>query len=88
MEVVKSIRNCGGVVDYCLSIFSYDFVETRKTLEVSRCNLLSLLTYDEVLKVAVDIEYINGDSLAMLREWRESPFEWGQKHGFPRDERK
>lgn len=28
--------------------------------------------------------YINGSQLKLLEEWRANPFDWGEKHGFPR----
>jgi orotate phosphoribosyltransferase len=51
----------------------------------SKCQLLSLLTYDELLEVTMEKEYIRDDLLEMLKEWRNSPFEWGEKYGFPKD---
>lgn len=84
---IEGVRNAGGIVDYCFSIFSYDFETTKEKFADAKCTLLSLLTYSDLLEVAVEKGYIKDDSLAMLKEWRNAPFEWGEKHGFPKVDR-
>ena len=86
IKAVEGVRNSGGVVDNCLSIFNYGFKETETLFKQANCRLISLLTYNDLLDIAVENGYIAGESLSMLREWRNSPFEWGAKHGFPKVE--
>jgi orotate phosphoribosyltransferase len=83
---VKAIRGAGAKANYCFSIFNYGFEETRKLFDEMNppCILDSLLTYDVLLDVASEYNYIQSEQRDMLAEWRESPFTWGEKHGFPR----
>jgi len=39
------------------------------------------------LEVAKETGYINEQQSKMLAEWRADPFNWGEKHGFPKVER-
>ena len=49
--------------------------------------MLSILTYDILLQVAKQTDYINSEQEKMLAEWREDPFGWGENHGFPKIEK-
>jgi len=89
-RAVQAIRNANGRCDYCLSIFNYGLdkaVQAFSELD-PECQVRSLLTYDTLLKVARETGYINEQQAEMLAEWRASPFEWGEKHGFPKQGKK
>mgnify|MGYP001615650523 CR=1 FL=1 len=100
VNAVQAIRNANGICDYCFSIFNYGFREAQEMFEGKRpydkektkslttpCNVRSILTYDKLLEVAKQTGYINSEQEKMLREWREDPFNWGEKHGFPKIEK-
>lgn len=100
VRAVQAIRNANGECSYCFSIFNYNLDKSRqmflgrepyddKSGEKldSACGIRSLLNYDTLLRVAQETEYIDEDELSMLAEWKEDPFGWGEKHGFPRVER-
>ena len=83
-KAVQAIRNAGGVCNYCVSIFNYGLDKAIRAFgELNpECNVKSLLTYDTLLRVARETNYINDQQEAMLAEWRADPFGWGEKHGF------
>ncbi|MCF7791965.1 MAG: orotate phosphoribosyltransferase [Victivallales bacterium] len=83
-RTVQAVRNAKGHVDYCLSIFSYGFDKAEKTFNSLEypCNIKTLLTYDTLIKTAKKIGYISSEQAESLAEWREAPFEWGEKRGF------
>jgi|SRR3989344_406288 len=87
---VQAIRNANGVCDYCLSIFNYGLKEAKDVFSSLRpkCNVLSLLTYDLLFRVAKETGYVNDEQIKVLEEWREDPRGWGERHRFPRIERK
>lgn len=98
-NAVAAVRDANGRVDYCLSIFNYGFDEAQQmfdgTLPYNKagakldpvCKVRSLLTFDVLLQVARDRNYIKSEDVKLLEEWRAAPFEWGEKHGFPKVER-
>ncbi len=88
-EAVKAIRYANGKCNYCISIFNYGLDKADQIFNNLNpcCKVLSLLTYDTLLKVAKEISYVNEQQSEMLTEWRADPFNWGEKHGFPKIEK-
>jgi orotate phosphoribosyltransferase len=97
VKAVQAVRDAKGTVEHCISIFNYGFNEAQEMFEGKReyrteenapgprieaCKLHSILTYDTLLAVALERGDIQKEHLSMLKEWRESPFDWGNKHGF------
>ena len=50
------------------------------------CEFRSLLTFPVLLEVAKSGGYLPEDQIELLADWRQDPFGWGEKHGFPRVE--
>lgn len=97
VNAVQAIRDANGQCYNCISIFNYGFETPKKMFEgkipydedknlklSSPCKINSVLTYDTLLDVAKATGYINSNQIKMLEEWREDPFGWGEKNGFPR----
>lgn len=96
-KAVQAVRDAKGTVEYCLSIFNYGFDEAREMFEGKReyetgencpgkklapCGLQSILDYNTLISVALEMGKINQEQLKILREWRNEPFFWGMRHGF------
>ena len=88
-RAVQAIRDANGECNSCFSIFDYGLdkaVEAFNTLN-PKCHVKSLLTYDVLLKIAKEKGYLDKNQIKLLKEWREDPFGWGEKHGFPKIEK-
>jgi len=85
-KAVQAIRDANGICKYCVSIFNYGLGKANNSFEEldEPCEVRSLLTYDVLLEVAKQIGYIDAEQVEMLAEWRQDPFNWGEKHGFPK----
>jgi len=85
-KAVQAIRDANGVCKYCISIFTYGLGKANNAFEEleEHCEVRSLLTYDMLLNVAKQIGYMDAPQIEMLAEWRQDPFNWGEKHGFPK----
>lgn len=85
-RAVQAVREANGECDWCLSIFSYGFDEAAQQFEAldPPCRFASLLTFPVLLDVARSGGFLSEEQLTLLSEWREAPFEWGEKHGFPK----
>ncbi len=88
LKAVQAVRNARGKVRFMFSIFNYGFSETEQEFKEEEIQLESLLTYETLLKVAVAENYISESQLKSLEEWRKDPFNWGEKHGFPKGEKR
>ncbi len=87
LKAVQAARNARGTVNHLLSIFNYGLEEAAHLFADADVVVHSLLTYDVLLEAAKAQRYINAEQQGMLGEWRADPFGWGEKHGFPKDER-
>ncbi len=87
IAAVKAIQEAGGLVPYCLAIFSYGFDASREAFAAldPKCEYKTILDYNFVIKTALDMNYIKKEDESVLLEWSSSPFEWGERHGFKRE---
>jgi len=85
IKAVKAVREAGGEIEYCLSIFSYDLKEAEENFLSLKpaCIPHSIITYSELISEAENSHYIRSEDISSLNEWREDPFNWGRLHGFP-----
>ena len=79
VNAVTAVREAGGIVDYCFSIFSYGFPESLEKFKSASCQVHSILDFSELLKVAQSTQDIASNDIQKLQSWQESPFKWGNK---------
>ena len=87
-EAVQSARDAGGIVNYLLSIFNYGLDKAVKAFGSlpEKCEVRSLLIYDILLDTAKETGSLIDEQVKLLGEWRADPYNWGEKHGFPKVE--
>jgi orotate phosphoribosyltransferase len=79
VNAVTAVREAGGIVDHCFSIFSYGFPEALEKFKSVSCQSHSILVFSELLKVAQSTQNISSNDIETLQSWQESPFKWGNK---------
>jgi len=82
LKAINAIRKAGGIVDHCLSIFSYDFSKALGDFKNANCQLNTLLTFTELILLAKYDKSVNVKQLSLLKSWAVDPFNWGKKNGF------
>ena len=87
LKAVEAVRAAGGNCTLCLAIFSYGMQKAYDGFAALNpaCELYTILNYDVMVRVAVSTGYINAEDAEALKEWREDPFGWGEKRGWPRE---
>jgi len=85
IKAVQAVREAEGDITWCLAIFSYGLEKARTQFAemVPECNTRTILDYNTLIKVARRQGAINPDEERLLLSWRDDPFGWGKKHGFP-----
>lgn len=76
LEAVEVLRTRGCSVAGVCAIFSYQFPIATARFEEADCPLTVLCTYETLLARAVEIGYIQAETLDMLRAWRNNPTTW------------
>lgn len=85
-RAVEAVREANGICGWCLAIFSYGLEKAAEQFAAldPHCEFTSLLTFQVLLDVARTGGFLSGEQIALLADWREDPFGWGEKHGFPK----
>lgn len=85
IKAVEAVRQAHGDISWCLAIFSYGLEKARtRFAELDPfCNTKTILDYDTLIQVARSINAIDPEEERALLAWRDDPFGWGAKHGFP-----
>ena len=82
LKAVAAIREAGGKVDHCLSIFSYGFSKATEQFKNARCQLHHLLNFEELILLAKKNKGVSTEQFSLLKSWHSDPFNWGSKNGF------
>jgi orotate phosphoribosyltransferase len=76
VNAVTAIREAGGIVNHCFSIFSYGFPEASEKFKAISCQNDSILIFAELLKIAQSTKYISLNDIKTLQSWQKNPFKW------------
>ena len=76
LNAVDAIVMAGCEVVGMVSIFNFEFPEAVKRVSDANLSLESLLTYNEMLDVASDMNDISPAELDALQQWRQDPSSW------------
>lgn len=76
LKASEVIRNAGGEVLGGVTIFHYEFPRALKRLHDANLDIISLCTYNAMVEVALDMDYIQPGDVETLKEWRKDPANW------------
>ena len=81
IECVNALREAKLDVLGVISIFTYNLEEGFKNFEAANCKYVSIANYDELIKEAVELDYIKEADLAKLKAWKVNPHDesWIEK---------
>ncbi len=76
LNAVEALQNGGCKIKGMLAIFSYNLDKSVENFKKSKCQLFTLSDYTELIKLAVESNYISDKDLKSLQKWREDPEKW------------
>ena len=87
IKALEAIRQADGRCDTCLAIFTYGLDKAADAFAAltPKCSVYTILDYATMLETALADGYISAEDAESLRQWREDPFAWGEKNGFPKE---
>lgn len=87
IKAVEAIVEAGGRCPYTLAIFTYGMQKAAEAFACldPACTFHTILTYDVMVKTALEHGYIDKASASALEEWQQDPFGWGERRGFARE---
>ena len=90
IRAIKALEKLGGICNEGVSVYNYGFKEAIKNFmkEVPKFSAFSsILYYETLICVATKEGRLNQTQLDALAEWRTDPFNWGEKHGFSKEQK-
>jgi len=79
LNAVEALRNAGCEVKGMVAIFSYNLQRALDNFNQAKCTLYTLSDYDELIKQAIENDYISENDLKLLMNWRKDPETWTYK---------
>ena len=76
IAAINAIRDAGGIVDYCVAIFEYNFEEALTNFEKVECKYITLSDFKTLVKVAIEEDYINEKDKGLVLSWSKDPHNW------------
>jgi orotate phosphoribosyltransferase len=74
---VEALREAGANVKGMVAIFTYGFAVAEENFKKAHVDLYTLSSYQNLLTLAVNKNYINENEQAILKEWNADPASWG-----------
>ncbi len=73
IECVNALREAKLDVLGVVSIFTYNLEEGFKNFEAANCRYVSIANYDDLIKEAVELNYVKESDLEKLKAWKTDP---------------
>ena len=78
LQAVDALRSAGYEVAGLAAIFSYGFDVATQNFKQANCPFVTLSNYSALIKYAEEHQYIIDKDVAILKQWRENPEDWGK----------
>lgn len=75
---IERIRKAGGILENCMAIFTYEFKESVRNFEESKCRLITCSDFSTLVKVASEMGKIKEGDISKVLEWSKDPNSWGK----------
>lgn len=80
LAAVNALIDAGIKINGMAAIFTYGFTEAEEKFNKKKIKLISLTNYDILVEQALQSNYIQAKDLESLKEWRNNPKAWSNKH--------
>ena len=76
INTISAVRNKKGIVECCISIFTYELEKAKNNFENANVKLLALIDFTSFVKTALQKKYISKEQLAHIMDWKKHPEGW------------
>ncbi len=78
LNAVEALRKADIEVLGMVAIFTYGFQTAEQNFKEANVNLDTLSNYNELIKIALDSNYVKESDLETLQQWRVDPANWNK----------
>jgi len=75
-NTINAVRKKGGVVEFCITIFTYELEKAKNNFENANVKLLPLTGFTSFVKTALKKKYISKEQLNHIMDWKKHPEGW------------
>ena len=76
LNTINAVREKNGVVEFCISIFTYELEKAKNNFESANIKLLALTDFTSFVKTAWKKKYISKEQLTHIMDWKKHPEGW------------
>ena len=76
LNTINAVRDKGGIVEVCVSIFTYELEKAKHNFETANVKLLTLTNFTSLVKIALKQKYIAREQLTHIMDWKKHPEGW------------
>jgi len=76
LNTINAVRERNGVVEFCISIFTYELEKAKNNFESANIKLLTLTDFTSFVKTALKKKYISKEQLSHIMDWKKHPEGW------------
>ena len=76
LDAVEALKAAGAEVIGMAAIFTYGFEIAKENFAKAKCELITLSNYSALIEEAMELNYVDEESLQSLKEWRSNPQNW------------
>jgi orotate phosphoribosyltransferase len=76
LDAVEALKAAGADVIGMAAIFTYGFQIAKENFAKANCELITLSNYTALIEEAMELNYVDEESLQSLKEWRSNPQNW------------
>jgi orotate phosphoribosyltransferase len=76
LDAVEALNAAGADVIGMAAIFTYGFEIAKENFAKVNCELITLSNYTALIEEAMELNYVDEESLQSLKEWRSNPQNW------------
>ena len=76
LNTINAVREKNGVVEFCISIFTYELEKAKNNFESANIKLLALTDFTSFVKTALKKKYISKEQLTHIMDWKKHPEGW------------
>ena len=76
ISAVRTLRESGAIVDWCLAIFTYMMERSKSSFEEEMINLVTLTNLPTLVDVAAEMDYIRDAEKEIILNWAKDPNNW------------
>ncbi len=82
VETAKALKEAETTVPYVFSIMTYSMKKATENFSENNLKLVSLTNIEELVNLAIELNYIKEDEKEMILDWTRDPTSWGGRNGF------